>query len=97
MLIEFRNGRRKEVAPAVGKYFIKIGTGREVSGGYLTRDMADQTRVNKSDVVSMGGPDTLDLMDKAMLHALAKERGLQLHHMLGADKVRAALRGGSKE
>jgi hypothetical protein len=93
MLIEFRNGKRKEVKPAVGKYFIKIGTGREVSGGYLTRDMADQPKVVKLPVFG----DGLDEMEKAELHALAKERGLQLHHMLGAEKVRAALRGESQE
>lgn len=36
--------------------------------------------------------DGLDAMDKDQLHALAKERGVKVHHMAGAEKVRAALR-----
>ena len=36
--------------------------------------------------------DGLDALDKDELHALAKERGVKVHHMAGADKVRAALR-----
>lgn len=34
----------------------------------------------------------LDSMDRDALHALAKERGIKVHHMAGADKVREALR-----
>lgn len=34
----------------------------------------------------------LDALDKEQLHALAKERDVKVHHMAGADKVRAALR-----
>ena len=37
--------------------------------------------------------DNLDELGAAALHALAKERGLSVHHRAGADKVRAALRG----
>lgn len=37
--------------------------------------------------------DGLDKMDAEALHALAKERGVTVHHRAGADKVRAALRG----
>lgn len=37
--------------------------------------------------------DELEDMDKEQLHALAKERGVKVHHMAGADKVRAVLRG----
>ncbi|ULR87186.1 hypothetical protein [Comamonas sp. B21-038] len=36
--------------------------------------------------------DELDGLDAAALHALAKERGVKVHHNAGADKVRAALR-----
>lgn len=38
------------------------------------------------------GPATLDDLDKDQLHALAKERGVNVHHLAGADKVREALR-----
>lgn len=36
--------------------------------------------------------DGLDALDKDQLHALAKDRNVKVHHMAGADKVRAALR-----
>ena len=38
------------------------------------------------------GGDGLDELDAEQLHALAKERGVNVHHASGADKVRAALR-----
>jgi hypothetical protein len=52
-------------------------------GDYLTRDMADQPTENK---------DGLDELSREELHALAKERGVHVHHASGADKVREALR-----
>jgi hypothetical protein len=51
-------------------------------GDYLTRDMADQPTEDKG----------LDDMSREELHALAKQRGVKVHHMAGAEKVRAALR-----
>lgn len=36
--------------------------------------------------------DGLDTKDKDELHAIAKDRGVKVHHLAGADKVRAALR-----
>lgn len=41
-------------------------------------------------------PDGLDDLDRDQLHTLAKERGVKVHHMAGADKVRAALREAAK-
>lgn len=40
--------------------------------------------------------DNLSDMDAAQLHALAKERGVAVHHKAGADKVREALREATK-
>lgn len=37
-------------------------------------------------------PDGLDDLEAEQLHALAKERGVKVHHAAGADKIRAALR-----
>jgi len=54
-------------------------------GEYMTRDMADQPMIQKTG-------DGLDDLDRGQLHALAKERGVAVHHLAGADKVRAALR-----
>lgn len=36
--------------------------------------------------------DGLEALEKDQLHTLAKERGVKVHHLAGADKVRAALR-----
>jgi hypothetical protein len=36
--------------------------------------------------------DGLDELNTEQLHALAKERGVKVHHNAGADKVREALR-----
>ena len=94
MLIEYvLTGKQKEVKAAVGKALIKVKAAREV--GYMTRDMADQPKVIKQPEQDFG--DGLDLLDKASLHELAKERGLELDGRLGADRVRAALRGESDE
>ena len=40
--------------------------------------------------------DGLDDLDASQLHALAKERGVTVHHKVGADKVREALREAAK-
>ncbi len=88
MLIEYvLTGKRKEVKPAVAKALIKVKAAREVTG-YLTRDMADQPKV-----IKQPEGDGLDLLDKASLHELAKERGLELDGRLGAERVRSILRG----
>lgn len=95
----FKNGYQRKMLVAAADVLTKRGLGT-----YQTRDMADMPKVQKEpepvihpEPVQPTIDDGLDQMDKAELHALAKERGLQLHHMLGADKVRAALRGESQE
>lgn len=40
--------------------------------------------------------DGLDDLDAEQLHALAKERGIKVHHASGAEKVREALRGAAQ-
>lgn len=101
MLIEYRNGKRQELKDARAKYLIKIKRATQVQGTYQTRDMARQPMVTKPmqaapvvDAVTASEPeaDGLEALDKEQLHALAKERGVRVHHMAGADKVRAALR-----
>lgn len=100
MWIEYvLNGKRKLVKDVVGKRLIKVKAAREVQCGYITRDMADQPNVLKipDAVIPSSENDGLDTMEKADLHALAKGRGVKVHHMAGAEKVRAALRGESQE
>lgn len=56
MLIEYvLNGKRKEVRDVVGKRLIAVRAAREVVDGYMTRDMADQPKVQKV-VDSAGNP-----------------------------------------
>jgi len=91
-----RGGRSKLVTSTQAKVLQRAGLGT-----YQTRDMARQPMVTKPmqaspipDPVLASPPegDGLDALDKEQLHALAKERGVKVHHMAGADKVRAALR-----
>lgn len=91
-----RGGRTKSVTSAQAKVLSRAGLGT-----YETRDMARQPTIVKPMVAApvaslvhepVSG-DNLDGMDKEQLHALAKERGVKVHALAGADKVRAALRG----
>lgn len=80
-----RGGRTKVITTTQAKVLARAGLGT-----YETRDMASMPKIQKPMVAATG--DGLDELDKFALHELAKQRGLTLHHMLGADKVRAALR-----
>lgn len=57
MLIEFRNGRRKEVKDAAARYMIKIGTAKAVVD-YENRSMADKPKIQKA-------PEVLPELDSA--------------------------------
>jgi hypothetical protein len=86
----FKNGHRRIMAKRQAEVLGKLG-----HGTYQTRDMAQQPMVEKPMVAeppAVSG-DGLDELDKDQLHAIAKERGVKVHHMAGADRVRAALRG----
>lgn len=92
-----RGGRTQMVTPTQAKVLQRAGLGT-----YQTRDMAAQPMVTRPMVAQLDTPpaaeaatppdDGLDAMDREQLHALAKDRGVKVHHMAGADKVRAALR-----
>lgn len=76
----YKTGRRKMIRQRDAELLRRLG-----QGTYLTRDLVAQ----RSD----SPPETdIDSMDKDQLHALAKSRGVKVHHMAGAEKVRAALR-----
>lgn len=77
--IKLKNGRTMRTTEAIAKV---LRNRRLVAdAGYTTRDMA-----------SLPVEENLDGMNAEELHALAKERGVTVHHRAGADKVRAALR-----
>nr|AER23957.1 hypothetical protein var080 [Variovorax sp. HH01] len=93
----FKNGHTRIMAKRQAELLGKAGFGT-----YQTRDMAAQPLATRPMVArTAAGPavaqsttdsDGLDSLDRDQLHALAKERGVKVHHMAGADKVRAALR-----
>ena len=86
-----RGGRSQMVTPTQAKVLARARLGT-----YETRDMARQPLVTKplqaEPVSALEQSDGLETMDREQLHALAKERGIKVHHMAGADRVRAALR-----
>lgn len=88
----FRRGGRTKVVTTNQAIVLK----RAGLGTYETRDIARQPIVTKPlQAESVSAPeqgDGLETLDKEQLHALAKERGVKVHHMAGADRVRAALR-----
>jgi hypothetical protein len=97
--VEFtlKRGGRKGLVPLTQARAME----RAGLGTYQTRDMARQPVVTKPmraapvvEPAPAAEPETdgLEALDKEQLHALAKERGVRVHHMAGADKVRAALR-----
>lgn len=84
----FKRGHVREITERQAKMLSRAGIGT-----YQTRDMADMPKVQKAPAIASTQPaDGLESMDKDELHALAKERGVKVHHAAGADKVRAALR-----
>lgn len=83
-----RGGRSKMVTPTQAKVLARARLGT-----YETRDMARApARAAVAPAVAPSHRDYLDDMQEIPLRALALERGLELHHRLGLDKVRAAIR-----
>jgi len=88
-----RNGHSRMMSQAQAALLHRVGLGT-----YENRSMADKPRVQKEPAAPMNDPaDGLDGLEKEEPHALAKERGVQVHHLAGADKVRAALRAAASE
>lgn len=85
----FKNRHTRVMPKRQADLLAKLG-----HGTYQTRDMALQANTVQPTMSAANAPnpDGLDELDKDQLHALAKERGVILHHMLGAEKARAALR-----
>jgi len=83
----YKNGRERMLSARDAELLQRLG-----KGAYLTRDMA---AARPMPVVMPAADNTdvdLDNLDGDALHALARERGVKVHHKAGADKVRAALR-----
>jgi hypothetical protein len=80
---KFKNGHTRVMGEHQAKVLGKLG-----HGTYMTRDMARQPMLTKPMVAS----DGLDDLDRDQLHTMAKERGVKVHHLAGAEKLRTALR-----
>lgn len=83
----YKNGRERMLSARDAELLQRLG-----KGTYLTRDMV----ATRPATVVVPATDSkyvdLDALDGDALHALARERGVKVHHKAGADKVRAALR-----
>lgn len=83
----YKNGRERMLSARDAELLQRLG-----KGTYLTRDMAAARPVAVVAPVGERKDIDLDALDGDALHALARERGVKVHHKAGADKVRAALR-----
>lgn len=95
----FKNGHKRVMAERQAMLLSKAGFGTYQTRALVADVPSDAADAGESYVVaSQPAVDSafeypnLDLMDKEQLHALAKERGVKVHHLAGAEKVRAALR-----
>jgi hypothetical protein len=61
-------------------------------GSYMTRHLTAAPATQPSIPRVPRLSDELDSMDAESLHALAKVRGVKVHHNAGAEKVRQAIR-----
>lgn len=83
----YKNGRERMLSARDAELLQRLG-----KGTYLTRDMAAARPFPVVMPVADNKDVDLDSLDGEALHALARERGVKVHHKAGADKVRAALR-----
>lgn len=83
----YKNGRERMLSARDAELLQRLG-----KGTYLTRDMAAARPLAVLVPVGDNKEVDLDSLDGDALHALARERGVKVHHKAGADKVRAALR-----
>jgi hypothetical protein len=67
-------------------------TGVVLTEGDAEADLKGEPRPDNQGKTSWRERVDIDAMDKDQLHALAKERGVKVHHMAGAEKLRTALR-----
>lgn len=101
----YKNGRERVMDTRYADILkgLKLGT-------YRTRDVttsrivavppqseepkSEETEAQVADDASVA--DGLDDLEVDELRAIAKDRGVRVHHAAGADKIRAALRGAAE-
>lgn len=87
-----KNGREELMHPRYADVLQKLGW-----GSYMTRDLTAAPPIQPSAREVMGKSDELDGLDAGALHALAKVRGIKVHHNAGAEKVRQAIREAAEQ
>ncbi|CAB3924965.1 hypothetical protein [Achromobacter ruhlandii] len=83
----YKNGRERMLSARDAELLQRLG-----KGTYLTRDMTANRPLSVVMPVADNKDVDLNSLDGEALHALARERGVKVHHKAGADKVRSALR-----
>ena len=83
----YKNGRERLMDEREALIMQRLGHGQ-----YLTKVLRAGISLPPVQTSSPASGDALDALDEQALHALAKDRGIKVHHKAGADKVRAALR-----
>jgi hypothetical protein len=81
--VRLKNGRIFKTNEAVAKV---------LRNRMLVAEDSYPTRVLITETSPITRPDYLDELSPEQLHALAKERGVEVHHRAGPEKVKAALR-----
>lgn len=81
--VRLKNGRIMRTNEAVA---------RVLRNRMLVAEDSYPTRVLVTETPAIKVSDSLDSLTVEELHALAKERGVEVHHRAGAEKVKAALR-----
>lgn len=81
--VRLKNGRIMRTNEAVA---------RVLRNRMLVAEDSYPTRVLVTEAPAVKVVDSLDALTLEDLHALAKERGVEVHHRAGAEKVRTALR-----
>lgn len=84
VLFTYKTGRERLMRRRDADLMRRLG-----QGTYMTRDMV---AAPIDPIPTEVAPICLESLNKDELHALAKERGVKVHHAAGADRVRAALR-----
>jgi hypothetical protein len=81
--VRLKNGRIFKTNEAVAKV---------LRNRMLVAEDSYPTRVLITETAPITRSDYLDDLSPEQLHALAKERGVEVHHRAGQEKVKAALR-----
>lgn len=81
--VRLKNGRIMRTNEAVA---------RVLRNRMLVAEESYPTRVLFTETPAITATDSLDGLTVDELHALAKERGVEVHHRAGAEKVKTALR-----